>query len=83
MDYKSFTANDILERAILEIPNIPEETTFIMKDLFPNYIWSNFEISQRKIAGAMFANYLQKQNNIGVVAIDKKTPQGQQIYKKV
>lgn len=75
--------NDLLQKALDEIPNIQSGEKFLVKDLFKGYEWNRLSINERRNLGRYFIDksinhYLK---NGDIIALDKNNA-NQQIYQK-
>lgn len=73
---------DLFNAAINTLNDLEEDETFIVRDLFRGFEWNRIEKGNRTKLGSMFYTYAQG-SGINIVEPIKKTPQNQQIYKKL
>jgi len=55
---------------------------FMVKDLFRGFEWNRIPVHDRTVLGSMFLAYA-KYEAASMLALEKKTPQNQQRYKKL
>ena len=77
---KKFSANELLEQSIAELPKVESGQVFTVKDLFKGYEWNNQEINTRLHLGTLFVNYANDHDSL--LEILGKTLSGQQEYEK-
>ena len=65
-----------------ELEKIPENTIFLVSDLFKGYIWKSIPLADRIWLGSKFLNDVLKNEYHSVQVIDKTTSNKQQ-YKKI
>lgn len=75
------TAQELLDQAIIELGNLKDGTTFIVKDLFKGHLWNAQDKKERLTLGTLFLNFV-KQNQGKIEVLDKNSS-GQQEYKLV
>jgi hypothetical protein len=73
------TAQEMLDQAIIELGNMEDGVTFIVKDLFKGHLWNRQDRSERLLLGTLFLNYVKQ--NRGKIEILDKNSSGQQEYK--
>ena len=74
------STQSLLDYCIAEIEKINVGNTFLVRDLFKGYEWSNFPIAIRITLGTLFLNYA---NNSTIIRPLGKSAQGQQKYEKL
>lgn len=77
----TMTAQEMLDQAIIELGNLDDGTTFIVKDLFKGHLWNTQDKKERLTLGTLFLNFV-KQNRGKIEVLDKNSS-GQQEYKLV
>ena len=65
-----------------EIEKLPEDTIFLVSDLFKGYIWKSITLADRIWWGLKFLNDVQNNNYFSIQVIEKTTSNKQQ-YKKI
>lgn len=73
---------DLCNIATFTLSDVAPEETFLVKDLFRGFEWSRIDKGNRTKLGSMFYSYA-KGNGAGIVEPLGKTPQNQQIYRKL
>lgn len=73
--------NELLEQAIKETDNLKNGEIFLVKELFKGYVWNRIPRSERLLLGTLFLNYINKNIDNSIQAIEK-TSSGQQRYVK-
>ena len=79
---KNTSLQDLFNIATQEISKLNAEETFLVKDLFKGYEWKRIAQGNRTKLGSMFFAYAQGAGAQEILPLDK-TPQNQQIYKKL
>ena len=74
-------AHEMLDQAVIELGNLEDGTTFIVKDLFKGHLWNAQDKKERLTLGTLFLNFA-KQNRGKIEVLDKNSS-GQQEYKLV
>ena len=74
-------AQEMLDQAVIELGNLEDGTTFIVKDLFKGHLWNAQDKKERLTLGTLFLNFA-KQNRGKIEVLDKNSS-GQQEYKLV
>lgn len=80
--YESASLQELLDTAILSFGNVYAGEQFLVKDLFRGFEWNRIPKGNRTKLGSMFLNFAKKERIDEIDALGK-TPQNQQIYKKV
>lgn len=75
------TAQEMLDQAIIELGNLKDGDTFIVKDLFKGHLWNRQDRSERLTLGTLFMNFVRQ--NRGKVEMLNKNSSGQQEYRMV
>lgn len=75
------TAQEMLDQAIIELGNLNDGDTFIVKDLFKGHLWNRQGKSERLTLGTLFMNFVRQ--NRGKIEVLDKNSSGQQEYKLV
>lgn len=73
--------NELLEQAINETGNLKTGEIFLVKELFKGYVWNRIPRNERLLLGTLFLNYINKNIDNSIQAIEK-TSSGQQRYVK-
>ncbi|MBQ6809636.1 MAG: single-stranded DNA-binding protein [Clostridia bacterium] len=73
---------ELFDIATQEISNLKPEEKFLVKDLFRGYEWNRIAKGNRTKLGSMFFAYAQGNGSKEILPLNK-TPQNQQIYKKL
>lgn len=73
---------DLFDIAIRTLPEVEPGEIFIVRDLFRGFEWNRIKKGNRTKLGGVFYAYAQ---NAGANCVEPigKTPQNQQIYKKL
>ncbi|WMJ22898.1 DUF1413 domain-containing protein [Paludicola sp. MB14-C6] len=72
----------LLTYALTYLTDVETDETFIVKDLFRGFEWHRIFVGNRTKLGSMFFTYAQNQGAHLMTPLGK-TPQNQQIYKKL
>ncbi len=78
----STSLQDLFNMAVQSLSDVQSGEIFLVKDLFRGFEWNRIEIGARTQLGRMFFAYAQTEGAIAVTPLGK-TPQNQQIYKKI
>lgn len=73
---------DCLKFAILEIENLNQGETFLVKDLFKGYEWNRLTIGDRRSLGALFLHEVKYGNLKETIEVGLKSSANQQQYIK-
>jgi len=73
---------DLFDVAVKSLPDIEKEEVFIVRDLFRGFEWNRIKKGNRTKLGSMFYAYAQGSGASYIKPI-QKTPQNQQLYKKL
>ena len=66
------SVNELLEQAKVEIENLNEGETFVLKELFKGYEWKRIGQGDKSTLGVLFLNYAQQNPQI-IVTKEKNT----------
>ena len=75
------TAQEMLDQATIELGNLQDGDTFIVKDLFKGHLWNRQNRSERLTLGTLFMNFV-RQSQGKIEELDKNSS-GQQVYKLI
>lgn len=76
------TLQDLFDSAVQTLKEVQQGEIFIVKDLFRGFEWNRVAKGNRTKLGSMFYSYAQSQGTNDISPLGK-TPQNQQIYKKL
>jgi len=76
------TLQELFDNAVQTLDDVHSDEIFIVKDLFRGFEWNRIAKGNRTKLGSMFFAYAQNQGASNIVPLGK-TPQNQQIYKKL
>ena len=74
-------AQEMLDQAVIELGNLEDGTTFIVKDLFKGHLWNAQDKKERLTLGTLFLNFAKQYR--GTSEVLDKNSSGQQEYKLV
>ena len=75
------TAQEMFDQAIIELGNLKDGDSFIVKDLFKGHIWNSQNKPERLTLGTLFLNFVNQSR--GKITVLSKNSSGQQEYKLV
>lgn len=77
----NMTAQEMLDQAIIELGNLKDGDTFIVKDLFKGHLWNRQDRSERLTLGTLFMNFVRQNSN--KIEMLNKNSSGQQEYRMI
>lgn len=75
------TSQEMLDQAIIELGNLSDGDTFIVKDLFKGHLWNRQHKSERLTLGTLFMNFVRQ--NSDKIEMLSKNSSGQQEYRVI
>ena len=73
---------ELFDAAIKTLPDVESDEVFTVRDLFRGFEWNRIEKGNRTKLGSMFYAYAQGTGASQIKPL-QKTPQNQQLYKKL
>ncbi|BFH61149.1 MULTISPECIES: single-stranded DNA-binding protein [Paenibacillus] len=79
---KNTSLEDLMNIAKATVPSLDQGEEFLVKDLFRGFEWNRIAKGNRTKLGSMFLNYAENHasNSLEILG---KTPQNQQMYRKL
>lgn len=72
--------HDLLQKALVELENVPAGTEFTVKDLFLGYYWNGIPRTTRLTLGTLFLHAIKDKTTVEKI---HKNSANQQLYKKL
>ena len=73
---------DLFNYAVFTLTEVQKDEIFLVKDLFRGFDWNRIAKGNRTKLGAMFFAYAQEKGANDILPLGK-TPQNQQMYKRL